>query len=236
MNFVHIADIHFDTPFVNLSDRENFGELKRLEQRNILKKVIEYIKENKIENLFISGDLYESQNIRESTIVFINNLFKEIANTKIFIAPGNHDPFTKDSYYNKFNWNENVHIFKNQIEKIETEDANFYGFGFDDYYCKSSNIENVNIDNYDKVNILIIHGTLDGAINVEKPYNPLSSKILESKKFDYVALGHIHKSNYKESEKIIYPGSLVGQGFDEVGKHGMIVGKIENRDIRKKIY
>ena len=75
MNFVHIADIHFDTPFVNLSDRENFGELKRLEQRNVFKKVIEYIKENKIENLFISGDLYESQSIRESTIVYINNLF-----------------------------------------------------------------------------------------------------------------------------------------------------------------
>ena len=33
MKFVHIADIHMDSPFVNLSDKENLGELKRLEQR-----------------------------------------------------------------------------------------------------------------------------------------------------------------------------------------------------------
>ena len=59
MKFVHIADMHFDSPFVNLSERELFGDKRRLEQRKILKKIIEYIKEEKIDNLFISGDLYE---------------------------------------------------------------------------------------------------------------------------------------------------------------------------------
>ena len=234
MNFVHIADVHFDTPFVNLSDRENLGELKRLEQRNIFKKVIDYIKENKIENLFISGDLYESQNVRESTIIYINNLFKEIPETKIFIAPGNHDPYTKDSFYNKFNWNENVYIFKNKIEKIETQEANIYGFGFNDFYCSGSDIESVDLEDKNKINILIIHGTLDGATNIEKPYNPISSKVLEEKGFDYVALGHIHKNNVNENTKIIYPGSLIAQGFDELGKHGMIVGKFENGILEKQ--
>lgn len=46
MKFIHIADLHFDSPFVNLSDRETFGDLKRLEQRKVFKKVIDYIKEN----------------------------------------------------------------------------------------------------------------------------------------------------------------------------------------------
>lgn len=234
MNFVHIADVHFDTPFVNLSDKENLGELKRLEQRNVFKKVIEYIKENKIENLFISGDLYESQSIRESTIIYINNLFKEIPETKIYIAPGNHDPYTKDSFYNLFDWNSNVYIFKNKIEKIETEEANIYGFGFNDFYCAGADIENVNIADKDKINILVIHGTLDGALNIQKPYNPISSKVLEEKCFDYVALGHIHKNNINENKKIIYPGSLVAQGFDELGKHGMVVGKIENGTLERK--
>ena len=48
MKFVHIADMHFDSPFVNLSDREGFGDTKRLEQRRVFKKVIEYIKINDI--------------------------------------------------------------------------------------------------------------------------------------------------------------------------------------------
>ena len=31
MKFVHIADMHFDSPFINLSQRELFGDLRRLE-------------------------------------------------------------------------------------------------------------------------------------------------------------------------------------------------------------
>lgn len=234
MNFVHIADIHFDAPFTNLSDREGFGEIKRLEQRSVLKKVIEYIKENNIENLFISGDLYESQYIRESTIEYINNLFKEIPNTKIYITPGNHDPKTKESYYNKFNWNGNVYIFGNNIEKIETNEADIYGFGFDDFYCSNSNIDEINIENKNKINILIMHGTLNGSSTLEKQYNPISSKILQEEGFNYVALGHIHKKDCSTS--IIYPGSLVSLGFDEIGEHGMIARKNRQWHIRKRIY
>ena len=114
MKFIHIADMHFDSPFVNLSDKDGLGDLRRLEQRKVFKKVTEYIKENNIKYLFISGDLYEQKYIKKSTIEYINNLFKEIPETRIFISPGNHDPYTKNSYYNKFNWNENVHIFSSK--------------------------------------------------------------------------------------------------------------------------
>ena len=81
MKFIHIADMHFDSPFVNLSDKENLGDLRRLEQRRVFKKIIEYIKENDIKYLFISGDLYEHKYIKKSTIEYINNLFKEIPRT-----------------------------------------------------------------------------------------------------------------------------------------------------------
>ncbi len=117
MKFVHIADMHFDSPFVNLSDKESLGDLRRLDQRKAFKKVIEYIKENKIrlgekqkqileflknnEDVEIN-DLYEQKYIKKSTIEYINNLFKEIPETKIFISPGNHDPYIKNSYYYKF--------------------------------------------------------------------------------------------------------------------------------------
>ena len=111
MKFVHIADMHFDSPFVNLSDKNILGDFRRLQQRKALKKIIEYINKNNIEYLFISGDLYDNKYIKQSTIEYINNLFKEVPETKIYIAPGNHDPYIKNSYYNKFNWNENVKIF-----------------------------------------------------------------------------------------------------------------------------
>lgn len=234
MKFVHIADLHFDSPFVNLADKEGLGETRRLEQRKIFKKVIEYIKDNNIKYLFISGDLYEHKYIKKTTIEYINNLFKEIPNTLIFISPGNHDPYLKNSYYNKFNWNENVKIFKNKIEKIETENANIYGFGFDDFYCTDCGIENLEIEEKNKINILVIHGTLNGASLEEKQYNSIKSKTLEEKGFDYVALGHIHKLDYNtyENQRIVYPGSTASLGFDELGQHGMIVGELDKEKIK----
>ena len=104
MKFVHIADMHFDTPFTLLSSRRELGETRRIDQRQVFKKIINYIKENKIPYLFIAGDLYEQESIRQSTIEYINNLFKEIPETKIYISPGNHDPYLSNSYYNKFIW------------------------------------------------------------------------------------------------------------------------------------
>lgn len=234
MKFVHIADMHFDSPFVNLSDKDMLGDLRRLEQRKIFRKIIDYIKEYKIEYFFMSGDLYEHEYIRQSTIEYINNLFKEIPETKIFITPGNHDPYLKNSYYNKFNWNINVKIFKSQIEKIETDVADIYGFGFEDFYCYNSGIEELEIDNKKKINILITHGSLDAGCSDEKNYNSLSSKKLREKAFDYIALGHIHKSDYNtvEKQRIVYPGSTSALGFDELGQHGMIVGELTKEEIK----
>lgn len=230
MKFVHIADMHFDSPFIALSDKGNLGEQRRIEQRKIFKKVIEYIKQNKIEYLFISGDLYEHQHIRKSTIEYINNLFKEIESTKIFIASGNHDPFLKKSYYTTFNWNSNVHIFGPKIEKIELENVDIYGYGFNDFYCSNSEIENLKIENPEKINILVIHGTLDGATSIDMQYNPMSTTMLKQKGFNYIALGHIHKNNFEKNSNIIYPGSMISLGFDEIGEHGMVAGEISSTE------
>ena len=226
MKFVHIADVHFDMPFTLLSSKADLGEVRRMDQRKAFKKVIEYIKENKIPYLFISGDLYEHEYIRESTIEFINKQFQEIPETKVFITPGNHDPYLKNSYYNKYNWDSNVKIFGPKIEKIKFDDVNIYGYGFDDFYCYNSGIEEFEIDEKDKLNILLIHASLAGSRDDEKNYNVVSEKTFREKGFDYVALGHIHKRNMEETKNIIYPGSLISLGFDELGEHGMVVGDI----------
>ena len=121
-------------------------------------------------------------------------------------------------------------IFNSVIEKIETDDCNIYGYSFDDFYCGGCDIENIEIEKNGKYNILVIHGNLDGAKEDDKPYNPISRSLLEEKGFDYVALGHIHKLDYNtyENQKIVYPGSTISLGFDELGTHGMIVGELNN--------
>ena len=233
MKFIHMADMHFDAPFTVLNTRSNLGEKRRLEQREALKNVIQYIKENEVEYLFISGDLYENEYIRITTIEYINHLFTEIPNTKIYITPGNHDPYLMNSMYKNFKWNENVKIFENKVEIVENEEVDIYGFGFNDFYCKNSEIEKIEIKNKNKINILITHGTLEGGNITNFEYNPLNKKKLEEIGFDYIALGHIHKLDYQteENQRIVYPGSTIAMGFDELGQHGVILGEVSKEKI-----
>lgn len=231
MKFVHMADMHLDAPFTVLSNKKDLGDLRRIEQRQVLKKIIDYIKIENIPYLFIAGDLYEHEYVKQSTIVYINNLFKEIPNTKIFITPGNHDPYLKNSYYNTFDWNENVKIFKSQIEKYEDENVVIYGYGFNDFTNLGVNINSLDVD-INKINILIIHGSVDASKTLDLQYNPIKSAELKSKNFDYVALGHIHKTNYDVSKNIVYPGSTISLGFDELGEHGIVVGNIQKGNLQ----
>ena len=233
MRFIHMADVHFDCPFTVLASNETLADQRRLEQRKSFSDAIKYIKENQIPFLFISGDLYEQKYIRKSTIEYINNLFREIENTQIFISPGNHDPFFNNSFYNTFNWNNNVTIFNSEIKIIKTEEADIYGFGFTDFYCENSEIEKINIKNKDKINILVTHGSLDASKTLDMQYNPLNSNKLKEIGFDYVALGHIHKANYEENKNnFIYPGSLISFGFDELGEHGFLDVEINKNNLK----
>ena len=236
MKFVHIADMHFDTSFTTLTNKANLGDVRRQDQRLAFKKVIDYIKENDIPYLFIAGDFYEHEYIRLSTIEYINNLFGEIPNTQIFISPGNHDPYLKDSFYNKYYWNENVHIFDSKLSVFEQEDVDVYGYGFDDFYYTNYDLEKTEIKDKEKLNVLVVHGTLNASNTLEKEYNPISEKMLKEKGFDYVALGHIHKIDYntETNQRIVYPGSTVSMGFDELGDHGMIVGNLEKNSLELK--
>lgn len=235
MKFVHIADMHFDTPFAALSAKENLGEIRRLEQRKVFKDMIEFIKENHIPYLFISGDLYEHEYVKKSTIEFINSLFEQIKDAKIFITPGNHDPYIKNSYYKEYKWAENVYIFKEKLEVYEDNNVAIYGFGFTEFYMENSPLENFKIKNKEKLNILIMHADLNGGKDKEGfSYNPILESKLNSLGFDYVALGHIHKNNIENINRNYYPGSMISLGFDELGKHGMIVGELTKNYFNKQ--
>ncbi len=182
MKFVHIADMHLDMPFISIKGNKELLKHKKLEQRFVFQKVIDYCKENNIELLFISGDLFEQKFVQEDTINFLISCFNEIPNTKIFISPGNHDPLIKSSPYNNSAFPANVYIFGPQYGKYEIGNVNIYGVGFDNYEFESNQIQEINVEK-DKINILVTHGTLNGATH---KYHDIKEAWLTD--FDYVAL------------------------------------------------
>lgn len=226
MKFLHLADLHLDSPYTELS-KNDLGQKRRLEQREVLKSIIEYIKENDIEYLFIAGDFYEHDYIKESTIKYVNGLFESIPYTKIFISPGNHDPYVKNSYYNNFDWSENVMVFTPEMGIYEDEYVDIYGFGYPDFNIEKNNIDEFKIINPNKINILLIHADLNASKDMGK-YFSVNETELKKLNFNYVALGHIHKrfEIIDNDNIIVYPGSCISHGFDELGEHGVILGNI----------
>ena len=221
MKFIHIADLHLDTPLVSLRNNRDLIKKRRTEQRQVFSDVINKIKVENIEYLFVSGDLFEQKFVEKNTIDFLISSFELIPNTKIFISPGNHDPYIKSSPYQTFEWPENVTIFTGEVGMFSFENINVYGIGFTDYEFSSDEISKIQIEDEDKINVLVVHGTLDGA---SKKCLDIKSKDLE--KFDYVALGHIHERKV-DGSNIVYPGSLLSIGFDELGEHGIVIRRFE---------
>lgn len=220
MKFIHIADIHFDMPMISLKGNREFIKKRRSEQKQAFRDVIQCAKKEKVDCLFISGDLFEQKFVEKSTIEYIISNLQLIPEVSVFITPGNHDPYIKDSPYEKFEWPENVTIFRSEYGMISLDDVDVYGVGFENYEMDSDVINEIQIEDESKLNILITHATLNGATH---KYHDVKEKDL--KKFDYVALGHIHDKKIDKS-RIIYPGSLISCGFDEPGKHGYVIGEI----------
>ena len=113
---------------------------------------------------------------------------------------------------------------------INLGNINIYGYGFSRYYSDGIDL-NIPLDN-EKNKYFNYTCDLNASKKGDELYNPVDNKDLL--KFDYVALGHIHKPKY--DDKIVYPGSPISFGFDELGKHGIIVGEINNKKNKNRIY
>ena len=58
MKFIHMADLHLDTPLVSLKNNRDLIKKRRTEQKQEFRDVINIAKNENIDFLFISGDLF----------------------------------------------------------------------------------------------------------------------------------------------------------------------------------
>lgn len=229
IKFLHFSDLHLDYPFTSLGPDLGKINQRRKDLLEVFDRIIELTKRENADLLLISGDLYEHFYVKKSTIKHVNDKFKEIDDKKVFIVPGNHDPYLTNSYYMNFQWNSNVYILSEERYKVEIEELNtcIYGLGFESFYNNGSIMDEIKSVNDEKINILLVHGTVD--MNFTKTgYNLFTSEELAQLNMDYIALGHFHNRIDDVGKKgLIYnPGSPEPLGFDEEGEHGVFVGKL----------
>ncbi|AEV66800.1 metallophosphoesterase family protein [Acetivibrio clariflavus] len=237
IKFLHFSDLHLDYPFTSLGSDLGKTDRRRKDLLEVFDSIIELTKRENADLLLISGDLYEHFYVKKSTIKHVNDKFREIDDKKVFIVPGNHDPYLKNSYYRNFKWNSNVYILSEERYKVEIEELNtcVYGLGFESFYKNGCIRDEIKSVNDEKINIFLVHGTVD--MNFTKTgYNLFTSEELAQLNMDYIALGHFHNRIDDVGQKgVIYnPGSPEPLGFDEEGEHGVFVGKVSKELLEVK--
>lgn len=219
---LHVADMHLDSSFAARLDAKT-AQLRRSEQRSVFSKIIKLARDS-ADVLLISGDLFDSENISDETVNFLKRKFAEIPDVAIFIAAGNHDPYTPGSVYAKENFGSNVTVFSTRGEYVDIDELKLRicgaSFGNEDGGSVPNIFSMPKSEEY--TNIAVVHGNVRGGASDDK-YNPIMPADIENSGFEYVALGHVHTfSEINKSGKTFwaYPGIPEPRGFDECAENG----------------
>ena len=227
VKILHCADIHFDTPFKEF--RNKLADKSKEEIKEVFSNIIKICNEENVDIMLLAGDIFDNYTLNKSTLIFIQEELKRLKRTKVFISPGNHDPYNFKSFYKLVDWPENVHVFKSSLEKVFIKElkTNIYGAAFEDNYVGQSMLKNIEVDK-NFINIAVIHGELSNQ-GTTNEYNPITIKDIEESKLDYIALGHRHKFNGVQkvgTTSYAYSGCPQGRGFDELGAKGILIGYV----------
>lgn len=226
----HVADVHLDAPFSLSSAAE--AERCRNSLRSAFASALLTAKMNGAKLFLVSGDLFDGSFVTKDTEEFLIEQFGKYRELKVFISPGNHDPFNAVSPYSTIKFPENVHVFKDK-ERVSLPElgVDVYGFGFTESSCSACPVLGYPELDKEKINILVCHGDTSSPLST---YGPITKADIAASGFDYVALGHIHKASGVLCEggvSYAYPGCIEGRGFDETGYKGGLSGTVSKGEV-----
>jgi exonuclease SbcD len=233
LSFIHTADVHLDAPLQSLSA---LYELRQDDFRRTMQRIRDLVREKCVDFWLIAGDLLEYHGGRRSTALFLRELFASVDPIPVCIAPGNHDPWRPDSYYQTIDWPGNVIWFTPEWGAFEFPEKScvVYGWGFPQPHVYDSPLKHFpgKLEGY-RFHLMVLHATVVAAQEWEhQPYAPVSLSELAGAGMDYVALGHIHRPAQflhpvRKTIVAAYPGSPEGLTVKEDGERCVLYGRLD---------
>ncbi|EKZ1561199.1 exonuclease SbcCD subunit D [Listeria monocytogenes] len=227
IQFLHMADLHLDSPFIGLSTLPQplFSAIQESTFQSLERITTVAIKEA-VDFVLIAGDIYDSedQSVRAQARFSKEMKRLEVANIPVFMIHGNHDFIEK--HKEKLTLPSNVHVFSEQVEVMSYKTAtgvsvNIYGFSYNERHIRSSRVDKYKIQGNADFHIALLHGSEVSSSEEHDVYAPFRVQEISKKGFDYWALGHIHKRQLlAESPSIYYPGNIQGRNRKESGEKG----------------
>lgn len=236
IRFLHVADIHLDG-FIKgqeLIESTTITEYIRTSIMRSFEKAVQYAINEKLDFIIVAGDFFHGSYRSVATYQKIITLFEKLEKKQIpiFIIYGNHD-FIGSQPVN-FPFPSSVKIFKDEIEIVRFEKEGFppvslVGFSYPHRHVTENMVMHFPVASPNEITIGLLHGSSTQSSEHDM-YAPFKVEELLEKKYDYWALGHIHKREIVHTNPfIIYPGNIQGRHKKETGEKGGFVVEIDER-------
>ena len=227
ISFLHGADLHLDSPFSGLPAEE--AAHRRSLQRSLPMALTELANSRGCQMLLLAGDVFDTTHPAPETVEALQAALAAFRG-RVFIAPGNHDPYTERSVWATAKWPENVHIFKGAAEAVTLSQlgCRIWGGGFTES-ANYDGLPRVTGDGFTQIGLFHADPETDG------PYRTLTRRQIADSGFDYLALGHIHKAAMPRKEGRTWygwPGVTQGRGFDETGRKGVFLVTLDGGECK----
>ena len=227
IRFLHTADIHLDSPLRGLSAYEGAPvDLLRTATRRAFSQLVDMAIEEDVDFVVIAGDLYDGDWRDYNTGLFFVREMGRLnqAEIPVFLVYGNHD--AESEITKQLTLPKNVKSFsakKPETHRLEEIDVALHGQSF----LSAATTENLAVGYPDPVtgclNIGVLHTALEGHAE-HATYAPCSLAELQSKGYDYWALGHVHEfAIHSEDPWVVFPGNLQGRHIRELGPRGAVM-------------
>lgn len=221
MRFAHIADCHLGS-----------WRQPELQQLNLesFKKAMDICKEEKVDFILFSGDLFDSAYPPIEILKEAFSEFKKIRELgiKCYMIAGSHDYSVSGKTFldvlEKAGFCQ-LCEFKEQGDKIILNshvhgNISIYGYPGKKSGLEIPDLRKISLEKSNKFKILMLHTTMDSA----KGTLPIESISIEKlPEADYYALGHLHLIHeYKISDDryLVYPGPIFPNNFQELEELG----------------
>jgi DNA repair exonuclease SbcCD nuclease subunit len=224
---VHTADVHLETAFTEVRG----GARRRAALADAFVRVVDLALERKADALTIGGDLYEADRAGPQTARFV---FAQLARFggPVFVAPGNHDPYSARAIYARDDRPPNVRVFAEPrwAEYRLAADVTLFGFG----HAPAEPGRPFAHARFDRpgVRIALVHGSdEDRCPPGKRATAPFTLAEIVASGATCTLTGHYHGGTVVADDtgpRLAYPGSPEPIKFGERGTHGALVMTVEH--------
>lgn len=232
MRFVHIADVHLDTPFSTRSPSVR----KRLRDatRAAFSRAVELALEERVDAFLIAGDLFDGHRVSfETESLLMEELSRLVdAGVQVVYATGNHDPGAAGLRTLGMAWPEGVVVIaESEPRRVEVRSPDGKTVGFVTGVGHASAKETDDLSQRlprpsgELPEVALLHTQVRGSLDEasHEPYAPSMLGQLRTMGYHYWALGHVHlRQELSADPPIHYPGNVQGRNPREDGPRGCL--------------